>query len=108
MEDEIQTVRCTRCGTENVFNSNCQGKLYCRECKKDLTKYVITKNDTKETKTALEQTILCPKCGSMIDINSLFCFACGFQVKSETPKCHNCGANVKINQKFCKKCGNKL
>lgn len=55
-----------------------------------------------------EEIIKCPKCGALIDINSTFCFACGFQIKSEILVCSNCGADVKTNQNFCKECGNKL
>ena len=48
----------------------------------------------------------CPQCGTLIDTNSEFCFACGLQIKPMV--CGNCGTEVKEKQKYCKKCGIKL
>lgn len=41
-----ENIRCPKCGSENTFDSNSQNKLYCRECGKKLSKYVLTNENS--------------------------------------------------------------
>ena len=126
MSENKQTVGCPNCGTENVFDSSYQDKLYCQECGKDLTKYVITENNTFNTETMPEQANLensnienvseketdkeykiCPNCENECGCDDTFCNKCGQKLNIET-KCPNCGADFSEEDFFCKKCGTKL
>lgn len=83
MIDKKQVVGCPNCGTENTFDSNNQNKLFCQECGKDLTKYVIAENNTSKAKI-YEQTLLCQKCGQVISNDSDFCPFCGNEICRQT------------------------
>lgn len=96
MTEEKQTVRCPNCGTESIFDSSNQDKLYCQECGKDLTKYVITGNNTPKTEKTPEKIILCPNCGNNVRDNVVFCPMCGYDfLKKETSTCSHCETNNK-------------
>jgi len=46
MSEEKQMVGCPKCGTENIIDSN---NKYCKECGKDLSKYIYTPEVKKST-----------------------------------------------------------
>ena len=47
----------------------------------------------------------CPKCGSTVNSEMLYCAKCGTKVKKE---CFNCKHINNYKNDFCEKCGNKL
>ena len=56
-----------------------------------------------------QQTRACPKCGSMIPVNSAFCPNCGADLRQQsTVKCPKCNADVPAGAKFCPNCGNPM
>ena len=55
MPNSEQIIGCPNCGTENIFNGNRQDKLYCQECGKDLTKYVIIEDNAQTMETISEK-----------------------------------------------------
>ncbi len=83
-----ENVRCPKCGSENTFDSNSQNKLYCRECGKNLSKYVLTsENSAKrlmfpfivEIIVFLFIAILCAVCFGMFLVN----FSASIQIGRE-------------------------
>jgi len=49
--------------------------------------------------------MICKKCNSVIDDNSLFCNRCGTAVEQKSAVCSVCGTLLPENALFCKKCG---
>lgn len=47
----------------------------------------------------------CPNCGTSLDIQSHYCFHCGFQLVKECPNCHYLN---KYDQDICQSCANEL
>ena len=74
--------------------------------------------------TAAAQTYRCPRCGTAVGANDLFCSGCGlpiYQVKGGQPNpartaqpvaggrtCPNCGAPMGADDLFCMSCGTKV
>lgn len=55
-----------------------------------------------------QQMKTCPKCGSPVQVNSLFCPNCGSDMRTpevQTVKCPNCGNAVSATSKYCPNCG---
>ncbi len=56
-----------------------------------------------------QQTMACPKCGSMVPVNSAYCYNCGADLRKQgTVKCPKCNAEVPAGAKFCPNCGNPM
>lgn len=51
------------------------------------------------------EKMICKKCNSVIDDNSLFCNRCGTAVEQKSAVCSVCGTLLPENALFCKKCG---
>ena len=80
----------------------------------DFVKTVVTSEqkiaEYQHSIQEIKGLVPCPRCGSMIDSEAMFCPACGQQMpKKEQPQaasyCISCGAAIVAGQKFCVSCG---
>ncbi len=60
----------------------------------------------------MQQTSICPSCGSPIVSSQKFCGVCGLNLagmaQQKTPTCPTCGTQVVPGQQFCGTCGTNL
>jgi NMD protein affecting ribosome stability and mRNA decay len=50
----------------------------------------------------MQQTVICPKCGSQNDSSYQFCLSCGNALQASCP---NCASPVDPNDRYCSTCG---
>ncbi|WP_407381258.1 M48 family metallopeptidase [Methanobrevibacter sp.] len=76
----------------------------CPKCGSDVADDAIFCTNCGEK---FDEHLFCPNCGVNIKEGDAFCTSCGFKLTDEL-KCSNCGQKVNEGDVFCTNCGNKL
>ncbi len=117
-EEQLKNYYCEigRAYYESVDPSTLDSAMLARFAKVDEANEAIEhiNNSLRKTKSS----VACPKCGSLMPADTVFCSACGVRLDSsfddtdnsapEKIKCSQCGQVMKSGAVYCVGCGTKL